>query len=217
MTRPRSSPLGLSNLHLTDESFCTECVAAYGADAVLAQFFVSPSDHRRRAAAVELLGLDTLLLLARTGRRPRGRGGARRTAAPACRSRRRRSSRRATAPELLDAEPCARTLASPPTSTRSVYVTTKKGTRARARVSCVCCFKCVSRGRGAGAAPRAFAAVRALRRALGIVHAQAETTAGAAVAEPLVLHHVAVDHDSKSVKLSSRTGSMSSSLSASAT
>jgi len=59
--------LGFSSLHLTDESFCTECVAAYGADAVLAQFFVSPSDAIVLAGspAVELLGLDvgTLLLL----------------------------------------------------------------------------------------------------------------------------------------------------------
>ena len=59
--------LGFSSLHLTEESFCAECVAAYGADAVLAQFFVSPSDAIVLAGspAMELLGLDvgTLLLL----------------------------------------------------------------------------------------------------------------------------------------------------------
>ena len=64
--------LGFSSLHLTDESFCAECVAAYGADAVLAQFFVSPSDAIVLAGspAMALLGLDVGMLLLLCADRP---------------------------------------------------------------------------------------------------------------------------------------------------
>lgn len=64
--------LGFSSLHLTDASFCAECVAAYGADAVLAQFFGSPSDAIVLACspAVPLLGLDVGMLLLLCADRP---------------------------------------------------------------------------------------------------------------------------------------------------
>jgi hypothetical protein len=57
--------LGYETLDLCDAAFCAEAVAAFGADAIVEEFMVSPNDALMLAgtSAVEQLGLDVGTLL----------------------------------------------------------------------------------------------------------------------------------------------------------
>ena len=64
--------LGFHTLDLVDGSFCAECISAYGADELLAEFLVSPSDAVVLAgtSAVHQLGIDVATLLVLCGGDP---------------------------------------------------------------------------------------------------------------------------------------------------
>jgi hypothetical protein len=65
--------LGFTTMHLLDPTFCAECLDNYGADNVLAEFFVSANDAVILAGskAVTALGLDVGLLLLLCSDQPR--------------------------------------------------------------------------------------------------------------------------------------------------
>ena len=64
--------LGYTTLHLTEGSFCAECVSVFGADSVLSEYFCTASDAIVLAgsAAVPQLGLDTGMLLLLCANKP---------------------------------------------------------------------------------------------------------------------------------------------------
>lgn len=71
-TAPKLTELGFSTLHLLDEGWCAQCVAAYGAPSLLDEFLVSTNDAVVLASspAIAQLGINLGILLLMCAEQP---------------------------------------------------------------------------------------------------------------------------------------------------